>query len=143
MSNVPTDQLNLPSNLNYSLPGQIWSPDDICKQANGLNSSFCQSFSSNICLQLWCRTSPTSSGCTTLNPAPDGTICGSGQVCSKGYCVSSPLAPVGSCPFGEGVVTQSLTSITIPNNNGYMSCSDFCITINIFKLYFFKFIVFQ
>jgi hypothetical protein len=74
-----------------------------------------------MCSQLYCYPNINSSYVFTTGPqgvgAAEGTVCGSGKVCSKNKCVQSPVAPVGSCLFGD-------LFIRVENDTYGISCEE-------------------
>ncbi|XP_046898993.1 LOW QUALITY PROTEIN: A disintegrin and metalloproteinase with thrombospondin motifs 2-like [Hypomesus transpacificus] len=71
------------------LPGLSYSMDDQCRFDFGAGYSTCMAYSTyDPCKQLWCSHFDNPVFCKTKKGPPiDGTKCGPGKNCFKGYCI--------------------------------------------------------
>lgn len=72
---------------------------------------------------LSCRKNSTVSVCEGSVGAADGTVCDSGKVCELGVCTNKANAPIGSCLFGDDVITQQITGLQLTTPQ--MTCPNF------------------
>ncbi|XP_067348055.1 A disintegrin and metalloproteinase with thrombospondin motifs 2-like isoform X2 [Channa argus] len=71
------------------LPGFHYSMDQQCRFDFGINYSLCTAYTNHDpCKQLWCSSYDNPFFCKTKKGPPlDGTKCGPGKHCFKGYCM--------------------------------------------------------
>lgn len=76
-----------------------------------------------MCQLLYCRRNSTVSTCEAFIGAADGTLCDSGKVCLNGICTPSLSAQTGTCLYGDGLIVQEITGITLTSPQ--MKCTNF------------------
>ncbi|XP_045170461.2 zinc metalloproteinase/disintegrin-like [Mercenaria mercenaria] len=128
------NDINLLSEYNNKLPGQIYGPDEQCEYMYGKGSYlFRYAYKLNytsICSTLKC-VDPDEKSYHFITDTMDGTPCGKGKLCHGGYCVEDARASTDikdECPFGDspeiyhGSRTKCSDILYEPQWDAYINC---------------------